>query len=369
MCRLAFFNDEYLEAFSLSDLTAYFTALEKSQGGHGNGVGYLTRAGKVKHVKSMKLTPAQCASIIMNAYQRGARQFLFHTRLASAGIKCDALCHPFVRGNNALAHNGHDWRYTATQDVPVSDSMVIANLLHDGILPYHKLPTLKGTFIGWRNGFPFAYADKVHDCEICVVNGAWLIASDIPATYQLGETWLAWGYAWNGEKEPIPTMPDTCYTQAQSKKYTYDDLDDEEWARYGTYGSYVSSSKGYDYDDYYEQKYGPASNVTEVTLPKVITPLIQGIVVDLGAVAENLDPVLSPTGAEYWDRIDYLRDLAKGHAFSITRNNGQSVYTYAEDGTLASIQGGGHTVPMYSLSGNLAPKRPTLLSAPQEGKK
>jgi hypothetical protein len=103
MCRIAFtvkpkIKSEIYEGV----LAAVFATLELSNGGHGNGIAFPNRKGKIKIIKGVNYRPHEAARDAA-----GAPWVLFHTRLASSGGISDEMCHPFPLGFwGALVHNG-----------------------------------------------------------------------------------------------------------------------------------------------------------------------------------------------------------------------------------------------------------------------
>lgn len=117
MCRQAWFRPGD-SARDVEKLAAFFAALEKSCGGHGNGAGYVDlRDGSYDTRKGERVTVRECAEIVAN--RPASAWGIFHTRLASAGTRSDVGCHPHVyetrqpdeakRRLVVLTHNG-TWR-------------------------------------------------------------------------------------------------------------------------------------------------------------------------------------------------------------------------------------------------------------------
>ena len=93
MCRQAWFPPG--TATNAAAVAEFFAALEKSCGGHGNGAGYVDLAdGSYDSKKGEKLSTDECAAIV--AARPATSWGVFHTRLASAGGRNDAGCHPHV---------------------------------------------------------------------------------------------------------------------------------------------------------------------------------------------------------------------------------------------------------------------------------
>lgn len=92
MCRIFYSPSEDVE-FNKTDLLRFFTQLEKSMGRDGNGI-YLFNNNILD----------KSATNMPNTELEGS--FLFHTRLATHGLKTDYNCQPFVGKRYILAHNG-----------------------------------------------------------------------------------------------------------------------------------------------------------------------------------------------------------------------------------------------------------------------
>lgn len=87
-------------------LGRWLSALEKSNGGHGNG--FATVKGGA--VKGVELSPTACSDELIRLRKSAT---VWHTRLISCGRRIDLLCHPFETSNGSyLVHNGH-WSYGA----------------------------------------------------------------------------------------------------------------------------------------------------------------------------------------------------------------------------------------------------------------
>jgi hypothetical protein len=260
MCRLVFASADYVRATSLADLEHLFVFLEEELGGHGCGYAYRV-PGRARLVgrKGVTLSPAACAAGWYEGVMRGASELLFHTRIASAGAVCDALCHPFIHGLTGLAHNGHDSRYVYSNNAG-SDSFHIAWELASNMLTAQDLHTLNGTFVGWAHGVPFIQAAAWTDCELTYRGTGWLCASTIPPFLAAPETvYIAYGYDWVGRRDrhgklvdipPVPTttVEDLCrayesrrvaqkYLPAPATKYHLSDgallrMTDDEYTEY-----------------------------------------------------------------------------------------------------------------------------------------
>lgn len=234
MCRLAMWNSDYMSLLSENQLKKFLTDLEDEFGGNGNGYAVRTRQGAIRGDKGVKLSTKTIAHTLKDWQAAGAREFLFHTRIASIGKPCDALCHPFIWSRSALAHNGHDVRFAPLgSDSVFSDTMLIALLLKNKMMLTEHLADCRGAFVGWQNGRPFAYASPTSDLMVALDGNAWMLASTIGKDAAQGEVYDSIGYAWDGDgPPPIPEK----YTTRPRTRF---------WESIGTtgYGAY------YDEDD------------------------------------------------------------------------------------------------------------------------
>ena len=117
MCRLAIYRGIDPDA-----LGSALRWLERSLGGHGNGI-YAPESGGI--VKGLRFGTDEAARRTANAEHTA----LFHTRLATAGGVADGLNHPFAAGDYALAHNGHWSGWTRFADAGRSDTETAASLV------------------------------------------------------------------------------------------------------------------------------------------------------------------------------------------------------------------------------------------------
>ena len=109
MCRIAYINNEILNKIEVGVLSDYFVSLEKSQGGHGNGVAFFHK----KHpllLKGVKLPAPDCAKYV-KSHDKIRNGILFHTRFATAGARNDEMAQPFIVQGNIYAHNGDERNY------------------------------------------------------------------------------------------------------------------------------------------------------------------------------------------------------------------------------------------------------------------
>ena len=187
MCRLMLLNRqavEYLESWGALD--AMLTQLERSFGGHGNGVAALwSETGRVKVQKGVKLSTEEATRVLSRASARGADWLLFHTRRASSSAIGDQHCHPFQAGQITLAHNGHDPDFARLgRSIGITDTECIAKTWGRLHIPLAALDECIGVFIGFQGGAPFVvkgsrYSDLVAAWHKS--SGAVVFASELPS--------------------------------------------------------------------------------------------------------------------------------------------------------------------------------------------
>lgn len=131
MCRIAYIpKPDQLEERDMVDLFWY---LEQSMGGEGNGLALTWPDNTIEAFKGLDDTVEELAMIA----KCSSGPILFHTRRATSGGVCDALCQPFVIGDMAFAHNGiwGDWDDVAIElliqgdmdgNKPINDSLTAA---------------------------------------------------------------------------------------------------------------------------------------------------------------------------------------------------------------------------------------------------
>lgn len=132
MCRIAYIPNPQM--VPEKDFVELFTFLEKRMGGDGNGLATIID-GEISVFKGVSLD----VKILANIASRVTGPVLFHTRRATSGGICNALCQPFVNNGTALVHNGiwMDWGDAGMElilqghldaSVPINDSLAAATL-------------------------------------------------------------------------------------------------------------------------------------------------------------------------------------------------------------------------------------------------
>lgn len=280
MCRLYIANQKdfyaYDKAHGILKLMEY---LEMRCGGHGNGYA-LIRGGKViATAKGMALTNEEIYRNI-----KGIKEWdyvIYHTRIASSGVRSDAGCHPFISkdGHNALAMNGTITSLSNFADLFHSvDSELVFRMLKD--IPAHEavqiLSKLGVIFIGVVNGQPYAVKGSGDLCKWRQGKATTFHASEFPKDVAPSEIIdLDRGYIWlNGKviqkkreltaKKTSGLYNDYLYASA------YDSYDEGYDAGYTDgfdaaceeYGIRLPDDDGYDYADHDEGALSPRAQLT-----------------------------------------------------------------------------------------------------------
>ena len=106
MCRLMTGTKNAIKAYdSTYGMLDLLIHLEKTCGGHGNGIVLYKDEKLIKTVKGTQVKVDEvykilCVDDINYDYA------IFHTRIASVGHVADNMCHPFIHNNNCMAMNG-----------------------------------------------------------------------------------------------------------------------------------------------------------------------------------------------------------------------------------------------------------------------
>lgn len=115
MCRIAYIPKNIFLT-NKNKVLNFLNALEKSQGGDGNGVGFYTPYGVPRIKKSPEITNEELVRFVLNSkgINKPINGILYHTRLASAGDVSYVNTHPHLSQNHLLMliHNGHWTFYT-----------------------------------------------------------------------------------------------------------------------------------------------------------------------------------------------------------------------------------------------------------------
>lgn len=234
MCRIAYVPEPAM--LDQEDFLHLFSHLEKSMGGDGNGL-VTTTDGTLRAFKGVGMGVKFLARIADNANG----PVLFHTRRATTGGICNALCQPFVGNGTALVHNGiwRGWDGPAMElilqgsldaNAPINDSLAAAALvanygrytleaISSGVF---VVMTTKGAWLHLRSG-TFKYCEDMG-----------IYASDFPKGWPVARSFGDDAIAFLGEDGPTFecggwwTSKTILYTGHHQEAPAWEDDDEEE---------------------------------------------------------------------------------------------------------------------------------------------
>lgn len=227
MCRLALMNKEYLIKEGKDNVLMFLDQLEKSCGGHGNGI-LLIKDGKIDaHAKDLMLSNELITDVLFDDNYELPDWFLYHTRVASKGSIKNENCHPYVNAQESfgLMMNGTIGSFGAFGNYmgDITDTEALFKMIDTFDVNLEVLTELDPRFIGFKDGKVFASNSSGYSSLVFSKEGDCLcIASESPGK----EVWdkLEEEYLWT-EGEVV-------------KKAT----------PRASYGKYYG---GYDYGNYY----------------------------------------------------------------------------------------------------------------------
>ncbi len=124
---------------------------------------------------------------------------IFHTRYASVGDKNNRNCHPFIKGNNAIAMNGTEQSVSFLNcAMDITDTEAIFKILIDYKLEIAALSNLRSIFVGFKNGEPYMVANNTSNIKILhnKKNNAIVFASEFPVKFKKNIYELKKEYIW-----------------------------------------------------------------------------------------------------------------------------------------------------------------------------
>lgn len=236
MCRIAIGP---ANLFSKSELKRIFSYLEKSNGGHGNGV--WTSDGNV--TKGLKLSPKAVAAVVKRS--KGDK-FVFHTRLSSVGGVTEEGLHPVKAGNGYLIQNGTfaAWRsyYSGKK---TTDTLALGELVEEkglGVLLSHQVENA-GVFVYMENEEIIVFKRKKRPFVLHLFeSGRWLYASeDVGWLTDEDYTLIRFGenVTFRIDEEGMPRLPKN-EIEPVTLKYHHPGVG---YMGGGSYGSYYGGSK------------------------------------------------------------------------------------------------------------------------------
>lgn len=210
MCRLYMANKKFLTEKGEVETLKFLNQLEKSCGGHGNGILFIDNGKITLDVKAVDLKNTDIVNALFNNKNGLPDWFMYHTRVASKGSIKNENCHPYVNEDKsfALMMNGTDSSFGAFGKVmgDITDTEVIFKMIDVFGADLEALTELSPRFLGFKEGKVFATnPDGYQGLKFYEEDEAICIASESPT----GETWSSMEeeYVWTeGEEIKVKTV-------------------------------------------------------------------------------------------------------------------------------------------------------------------
>ena len=222
-------NKKFLMEQGKESTLDFLNQLEKSCGGHGNGIMFIDNGVLTFDHKGLKLSNETIVHLLYDNKKGLPDWFLYHTRVASKGSVKDSNCHPYINEDRSfgLMMNGtiSSLGVFGKHMGDITDTEVAFHMVDKFNLELDVLCELDPKFIGFRNGKVFAtnpdsYSGLVfynEDRAIC-------IASESPDKED-----------WDSMKEEYVWIEGEKIEKATPKK-SYG-----SYGYYGAYGNYKST--------------------------------------------------------------------------------------------------------------------------------
>lgn len=223
MCRLGLFNKEFMENRGKDFMLDFLNQLEKSMGGHGNGILFIDGSEITLDYKALTLKNETIVDMLFNNKVGLPDWFLYHTRVASKGSIKDENCHPYVNDDKsfALMMNGtvSDFGAFGKHMGDITDTEAIFKMLDTFNVDLEVLTELSPRFIGFKNGKVFATNPSGYNGLHYTEEGGICIASESPLT----ELWndLKHNFVWYEGDKLIeqPVVQKYSYSSKNYKNY------------------------------------------------------------------------------------------------------------------------------------------------------
>ncbi len=179
MCRLALFNKKSYVKRGKNNILDLLNTLEKSCGGHGNGVAFITNNKVSFFKKGVKYANNE---IVNDIFTQQPDWVIYHTRVSSAGSIKDCNCHPFINKNKTLvmAMNGTIRTLgNLAKNRDITDTELAFNMVNKKLIDIKDLAELSPKWIGFANGKVFAIPGECDRLKYNCENGAIMIASEL----------------------------------------------------------------------------------------------------------------------------------------------------------------------------------------------
>lgn len=261
MCRLLTCNREYLESKTKEEMKEFLDVLEKSCGGHGNGILFIKDGEIELFAKGTELTNQDIVDMLYCDRGYFPDWFMYHTRVASVSSVKDSNCHPYVNKDKsfALMMNGTDRSFGAIGELEdKTDTEIIFNIFNTMNYDVAALKNLSPRFMGFKNNKVFVTNPSSMGLKYQNIDGAICIASEFPLKYKDVKS-LKNNYYWEEgqelKEEPVRVvrsyanvnsfygydnygyygfdLPDDYYTVGKEDKKEIEPEDEPEEADYG----------------------------------------------------------------------------------------------------------------------------------------
>ena len=258
MCRLVLMNKNGEKEIEKNyGLTEFLSYLERSFGGHGNGVSLLKDGKVICLQKGVNLSVKEISNIIK---KKNYDWCIFHTRLASVGSKSDKNCHPFMIGTEVMAMNGTErTEKLLTKVKDITDTEAILKVKEKFGLEVPALKNLSSIFVGFSKGKPYVVANNTHNIKLLYKksNTSIVFASEFPDKFKQNIYAPKEEFVWNSGPigmanfkkyvKEIPTRFYSSYFDTRGYGQTsFVDYDNEELSEDVYYQEYLQELEEYE---------------------------------------------------------------------------------------------------------------------------
>ena len=226
MCRILISDKKGLMKLGKEKMLEFLDVLEKSCGGHGNGVLFIDNGQVTTYDKGLALTNQKIVDTLYIDENNLPDWFIYHTRIASKGSVKDSNCHPYINEdrNFALCMNGtmSDFGAISTK-MDITDTELLFRMMDKLDLPPEHLTSLTPRFMGIKNGKVFASNGNSHDPLQYDNEDCTIIASEFPIDYPYTTKIMKKSSCWN-EGEEIEEEPIKIYNHGSYLSNYYNDM-------------------------------------------------------------------------------------------------------------------------------------------------
>lgn len=237
MCRLGMFDKRFMEVKGKEFMLEFLNQLEKSCGGHGNGILFIDNGNVSLEFKALDFKNDTIVEMLYDNKNGLPDWFLYHTRVASKGSIKDENCHPYINEDKsfALMMNGTvgDFGAFGKYMGDITDTEVIFKVLDKFDVNLEVLTELSPRFIGFKNGKVFATNPSGYGGLVYTDEDGICIASEEPQkeSWKRLKKYSVWYEGDELQEEPlVVTQPlyTSYYNSPLSKKEYWWDYVDED---------------------------------------------------------------------------------------------------------------------------------------------